>query len=173
MDTANQKNNEKGRRKLRFSVMDIVILLLVLAAVAGGVYRVVYAIEAERNQVEGPMYAVTFRIEDIHADTLQDIEGFDAVYLYDSGVRIGHIAMEKYDETDANRIALNTVEVFNKDGQTRVAAVGRMICTDAELRDGGLLVEGSEQYLMPGSELRVRTDRVVMTIRITEIVAHS
>jgi hypothetical protein len=55
----------------------------------------------------------------------------------------------------------------------RVTAKGCMFCTNATVAaGGGLRIGESGRVLVPGSELEIRTDRALLTIRITSINEH-
>ena len=55
-----------------------------------------------------------------------------------------------------------------------MTATGILICNNATVSaGGGLMVGDSGRYLTPGSVLEVRTDRVLMTIRITSVREHT
>ncbi|MBQ9152137.1 MAG: hypothetical protein IJX72_07790, partial [Clostridia bacterium] len=69
--------------------------------------------------------------------------------------------------------ALTITPAEGASGADRVTAKGCLICTNGTMTDGGLFVDGSGRYLTPGSELEIRTDRVYMTVRVTEIRTHS
>ena len=142
-------NHIMHKPKKRWSAMDTVILLLVLVAVAGLVYRVVYAARKDA-EADPTMYRVYFEVLETHENVLAEVEGFDAVYLYENDTRLGYIG-----------VYLDT-------------ATGILICNNATVSaGGGLMVGDSGRYLTPGSVLEVRTDRVLMTIRITSVREHT
>lgn len=159
----------RKRGKGRWSAVDTVILLLVLLAVGGIVYRVVYAIQAENEAANAPMYAVYFEVAETHTGVLAEVRGFDAVYLYENGAHLGYIAVYEDTLTGEYRVALTTTPV---EGTSDVTATGCMICTGGTLSGGSLLLSGSEQYLTPGGEVVVYTERALLTLRITEIRPH-
>jgi hypothetical protein len=172
MHTEKEKKRDKPTRKRDLSVVDILIVLLVLAAVAGIVYRVVDAARQSAAQGERPMYAVYFSVEETHKDVLAEIQGFDAVYDPEDGVKLGYIAAYEDTEEGGYKPALAIVPAVNATGRDRVTASGCFICTEGTMMNGGLLVDGDDRYLTPGTELSIRTDRVILTIRITEIRLH-
>lgn len=178
---ANEQQNGT-RARCKWSAMDTVILILIVAAVASVVGRVVYAYLQRGNGDETSIYTVDFDVADIREAVLQNVSGFDAVYLYESGARIGYIGVEESNgeqwvalypkdastEQDPERdasIAEETLPV--ETGST--AAQGSMICTGGDLEDGCLYLDAAGLYIAPGSELKVCTDRVVFTLRVTRI----
>ena len=166
-------NKKMNKPKKRWSAMDTVILLLVLVAVAGLIYRVVYAArkEAEADPV---MYRVHFEVLETHKDVLAEVKGFDAVYLYEDDTRLGYIGVYQDTATGEYTAALNVTPAQGATGSDRVTATGILICTDASpASGGGLWVGDSGRYLTPGGVMEVRTDRALLTVRITSIREHS
>ncbi len=165
-----QKTGREKRADRRgFSAVDAVIVLLVLAAVAGIVYRVVYAARHDRTEDRGGEYTVSFTVAELHQDALAEIRGGDTVYLCDNDIRLGYMAVYEDPESGERRVALTISPIGSDAGPDRAVAEGAMICTDGYYEGGSLLVGNSGVYLTPGSEVEVRTDRVLFTLRITEI----
>ena len=161
------------KKKMRWSAMDTLILLLILVAVAGLVYRVIYAARKEA-EVKPAMYRIYFDVMETHEDVLAEVEGFDAVYLYETDVRLGYIGVYEETATGEYVVALTTTPAPDATEADRVTASGVLICTDGvSVSGGGLRIGESGRYLTPGSVLEVRTDRVLMTIRITSVREHA
>lgn len=159
-----------SKPKKRWTVIDTVVVLLVLVAVAGLVYRVIYSARKDQEAETTP-YRVYFEVLETHKDVLAEVKGFDAVYLYEDDIRLGYIGVYQDTATGEYTPALT---VSPGEEMNYVTATGIMICNDATLAPGGgLRVEDSGRYLTPGSVLEVRTDRAILTIRITSIREHS
>ena len=177
----------RAGRQGRWSAVDAVIIILAVLCVASVIYRVVYAYNQrdKGTAVTQTLYDVTFEIEEVHRDVLACVSSFDALYLYDTGERIGYVGV--YQDSEGNtRIALT---VSGDDSRSRsgsesgenngssvspsdwVAANGCMVCVGGAMKDGCLPVDGSDLYLAPGSELTVCTERALFTLRITGITA--
>ena len=155
--------------KKRWTVIDTVVVLLVLLAVAGLVYRVIYTAYKD-TQKESTLYRVYFEVMETHEDVLAEVKGGDAVYSYEEDVRLGYVGV--YQDRTTGELTVLTTSHTEK--MNYVTATGFMVCNDATLAPGGgLRVEDSGRYLIPGSVLEVRTDRVILTIRITSIQEHS
>ena len=118
------------------------------------------------------MYAVYFSVEETHKDVLAEIRSFDAVYDPEDGVKLGYVAAYEDTEGEGYKPALAIVPAVNATGRDRVTATGCFICPEGTMMNGGLLVDGDDRYLTPGTELSIRTDRAILTIRITEIRVH-
>lgn len=168
MDMQTQTKQRKGR----WSAVDTVILLLILVAVAGLVYRMVYAARHEAA-AERTMYRVYFEVLETHEDVLAEVRGFDAVYLYENGVKLGYIGVYEDTATGEYTVALTPTPAEGATGDGRATATGCMVCTDGTLSGGSLLIGDSGRYLTPGSEVEIRTDRAFLTVRITAIREHS
>lgn len=161
-----QSNTPAARgRERRWSVIDTVILLLVLVAIAGIVYRIVITVTDDGSQ--GTRCQVYFEVEETHRDVVDGIQGFDEVYLLENDMLLGSIGATSVDPETGKGVAALTVQ--NVEGSDTATAVGCMVCRGTLTKGGSLLVGESGQYLSRGSVLTVRTDRVVMTIRITDI----
>ena len=165
-------NKMMNKPKKRWSAMDTVILLLALVAVAGLVYRVVYAARKDAES-DHAMYRVYFEVLETHENVLAEVEGFDAVYLYENDTRLGYIGVYQDTATGEYAAALNTTPAVGATSSHHVTATGILICDHATVSaGGGLMVGDSGRYLTPGSVLEVRTDRALMTVRITSIREH-
>ncbi len=172
MDTE-RKSRAKSGRKGHWSAVDTAVLLLALLAIAGIVYRVIYAAGQRTERGEAAMYAISFEVAETHADVLSEIKGFDSIYLTENNARLGYIGVYKEEGTDEYRVALTVSPAEGATDPDRVVARGTLICTDGILSDGSLLVSGSGIYLTPGSEIEVRTDRARITLCVTDISAHN
>lgn len=162
--------------KRRWSALDTVIVLLVLVALAGIVYRVVYTARQKGADTTATMYKVDFEVAATHADVLEEIQGAEAVYFCENDVCLGYIAISETDTGDFNA-ALVTAPALDEEGTPIPGfetATGSMICTDGTLSNGGgsLLVGASGLYLTPGSEVEVRTDRALLHLRVVKITPH-
>ena len=167
-----KKTEGKPSRKLRWSAVDTCILLLVLAVLGGLVYRVVDAALRDQNDGDRVMYAVYFTVEDTHKGVLGEVQGFEAVYDYEDGSKLGHIAAYEDPDTGEYAPVLTVKPAVDTANADYVSATGCMICTAATQKGGGLLVDGSGRYLTPGTTLMIRTDRALLTVRITDIRVH-
>jgi hypothetical protein len=167
-----KKTEGKAPRKFRWSAVDACILLLVLAVLGGLVYRVADAALRKQDDGERVMYAVYFTVEDTHKDVISEIRGFDAVYDYEDGTKLGHIAAYENPATGEYAPVITVKPAMNTANSDYVSATGCMICTNATENDGSLRVDGSGRYLTPGTTLMIRTDRALLTVRITEIRVH-
>lgn len=166
------RNNRTDKPKRRWTVVDTLILLLVLLSVAGLVYRVIYAMR--RESADPTLHSVYFEVLEVHEDVLAEVQGFDAVYLYENDVRLGYIGVHQDPVTGERSVFLDVAPAPGASGDDRVTARGCMFCANATVSaGGGLRIGESGRILVPGSVLEIRTDRALLTVRITSINGHS
>lgn len=173
-----------GKSKHRWTAVDTAILLLVVLAVAGLVYRVVDAYnEAKKaDKIEKTGYSIHFTVDEMQATVLNEINGGDVLYIREDGTVLGYIAMRTVTKNPgvSNAVQGNEPEVEMDKAMTArpiengtdpdaVTVEGVFICQDWTLVDGSLKSTDGNRYLTRGSVIEVRTDRAAMTIRITEI----
>ena len=188
------RKDSTGGGKRPWSAVDTLILILAAAAIASFVGRVIYAYRHRQSdeKTKNGTYSVQFTIENIHTESLGCIYAFDSVYLFDSGNLIGNIAMYESEDgvqqtalvaiasdSSADTAAMDVSETAEttdaSDGMehtsssAHTAAEGRLICSGSELKDGCLLLSDANIYITAGTELKVCTERVVFTLRVSDI----
>ncbi len=172
MDKKQNQATPRVGKKWRWSVIDTLILLLVLLAIGGAVYRVVITLQQGEEVSHHTIYEVYFTVESIHTDVLAEIDSFDAVYLYENDVKLGYIGAYQ-DSEGKTRPALKTAPTTDPYATDRVMIEeGCLICSAGTMTNGSLMITGTGYYLTRGSVLEIRTDRVLMTVRITDILEH-
>ncbi len=155
-------------------MLDIVIIFLLIVAVAGLAFRWVSNVrdtEAEANI--GEHYYVSFKVLETSRYVLEDLRGthtgsdddadlrYEAVYDAESGHFLGDLSM--------NTLMITSV-TEGADLPDRATATGKLLCMGTLEKDS-LRVQGSDRYLSVGTELKVRTERVVLTVQLTQIVS--
>ena len=153
------------KREARWSVIDTVILLLALAAIVGIVYRIVITVTDDGDA--GKRCQVFFEVSETHRETLSEIGAFDEVYLVENDMLLGSIGATSYDENTG--VGVPALTIVSVEDSELVTATGCMVCRGTVADDGSILVGETGRYLSRGSVLTVRTDRVLLTIRITDI----
>lgn len=161
-----QRTHVREKTRGRWSAVDVILILLVLAAVAGIAYRVYTVLSDKGEASNGRSYTVSFEVLPTHEDVLAEVEGFDALYLYENNSHLGYLPMFRNAETGE---ITGPLEIRPADGPDTVTATGCFICFNGTLSEGSLLVEGCGYYLTPGAEVTVCTERVMFTLRITGI----
>ena len=169
MESKQSNTSARRTRKGFWSAVDTLIVLLVLAAIAGIIYRIV--ITVTDDSMDGTVCEVYFEVQETHRDVLDEIRAFDTVYLRENDMRLGAIAARVKDDGTGNPVAALTPSYI--EGTETATATGCMVCRATVSSDGSILVEGTGRYLTRGSVLEIRTDRVVVTVKITDIKSSS
>lgn len=176
------------RENRRWTAVDTGILLLVLVAVIGLFYRVIWSYnqeKASRSEAK-TYYRIHFTVEEMQLSVFNEMEGGDMLYIREDGTPLGYIArrvVEGATESDASSeeasvtydkaMVPHHVDEIDGDPDTAVAKAveGVIVCTEWQLSDGSLINGQGDRLLTLGTTLDVRTDRAVMQIRITDIKA--
>ena len=170
------KTTNKVKKVPRFSVLDIVIVLLVVVAIVGVYFRY-NIIDIVTNAMDIKEYTVSYTIENIRAETPKKYVNIgDKMYFADSGDEFGTLIA-----ASENVVALSSdiaSETFvTADGKVvtspypmdkRVMATGRLNCEGKYSSDGRFLVNGLTHITM-GQYVDVKTEMVTVTIRIDNI----
>ncbi len=164
------RGGSRATGERRWSAADGVVLLLLLCALVSLVVRVVLAYIQRGDKVTPDLYDVTFEVTAVQRDILDNIEPFDAVYLYQDDTMLGYVGVY-LDEEGNQQVALIVEDNPDSTGSV-VSATGCIICTGGvQMDDGGLAVRNG-LYLAPGSVVDIRTDRALLTVRITSVSPH-
>lgn len=165
-----EKASEKAIRGhqtgARWTVIDTVIVLMVLLAIAGVVLRGVMDSGKDEAVADTGTYYVSFTVPEIHASVLEEIKAFEALYSYETGDLVGYVGV--YDD---GNISLRAVSPLTNGNGALVTAEGSMVCLEGTMKDGSLLVRGMDTYLTPGMSLTLCTERAVILVEISEIRA--
>ena len=166
-----------AKRSAHFNVIDAVIIILVIA-VALGIYSRFNVIETLWTGNETEKYAVSFSVEDIRSTTASYVDVGDKVYFADDNELFGTLMSES---ENVNALSItpaskyftdskgNVVEVFYP-SDTRIDVKGRIECMGYYNEEGGFCVDG-RKYIAPGQTVNVRTELVTVTLTITSIEA--
>ena len=171
-----QNKTEKTKKSPRFGILDAVIILLIVAVIAGVYFRyqLMDWITAQRNLRE---YNVTFAIDNIRYTTPNYINVGDEIY-FANGDTFGTLIEEsdgasniKLSITPASESFTENGEVFTlfyPNDESRVDVRGRIRCTGTFSADKGFLVNGST-YVAAGQVIRSQTELVTVDLRILSI----
>ena len=164
-----RKNADASGIKNRINVIDVLILLIVIACVAGlGVrFGNVGGLSSSDNL---EAYDVYFSVSNI-AYTSEDafVQG-DTVTLADSGVILGEFAgLETILPAEFfARDKSGNLIVVNYPESTRIDVTGRIV-SQGLMSDNGYLVGGTT-YVAPGTEYSVQSEHMDFVLKITNIV---
>lgn len=173
MDKKQELGRRKSARSCKWSPVDTVLIVLIVAALVGGVWRFVDANRHTAKETGRAMYEVYFEVVDTHEAVLDSIDGFDDVYLMENDAYIGKIPVYQDAQTGEYYPAITPVVGDVTEGEGCVVATGCLMAADVRETARGLLIGETGLYLTPGMCLEVRTDRAKLTLRVTEIVPHS
>ena len=174
------KKHETKEKKLapRFSVLDVVIILLVILSVVGIYFRynIVDLVSSARNLQS---FTVSYTIENMRSTTTECMDVGDKIYFADDGELLGSFISGLDNSGLFSSNAPATHSLTKSNGETinvpypdssRVDVQGRFVCEGRYSDDGSFLVNGV-RYMSEGEFVNVRTERVTVTLRIYDIAA--
>ena len=172
----NSKENVKKIKAPKFGVLDAVIILLVIVIVLSVYFRY-NIVQWLSNSNDIKEYMISYTIDDVRYTTPNYINIGDKVYFADSGDEFGTLVnvsenMGALSITPASEFFTdskgNIVEVFYPNSETRVSAIGKMVCNGRYSDDGSFLVNGST-FVASGQYIKINTPYTTVTIRIDGI----
>ena len=158
-----------SRKKFRFNVIDIILVLVILLA-AGGI--IVRAGIGEKISVSSKSEEVEIRflaLELDHAAGDFFIEG-DTAYNNSTGKKIGNISSEKTIVPAEKLITLADGTIIKTESldARKIDVRGGIITTGVFTEDGSFMLDGNT-CLVPGMTLSFHTDNIIVTTVVTEI----
>ena len=169
--------DQKIRKKSRIKALDIVIVLLIITSMLGVYFRysILDTLSGRKNLEE---YIVSFEIEKIKYTTDKYINIGDKVYFYDDGTELGTLIEEAENSNASLRVTKASV-LYAADTSTEVKeyaypentyiyASGRIKCIGRYSNEGGFLV-GGKKAVSPNDMIKIKTELVTVTIKITSI----
>ena len=166
----NQNNqNASQSMKLRFNVIDVLIVLIVLACVVGLIVR--FSNVGDFSSAESlKTYDVYFSVSNI-AYTAEDafVQG-DTVTLADSGAILGEFAgLESILPAEFfARDESGNLIVVNYPESTRIDVTGRIV-SHGVMTENGYLLNGTT-YIAAGTAYSVQSEHMDFVLEITNIV---
>ena len=165
----NKKQNPSTEMKLRFNVIDVIIVLIALSCVIGLILR--FGNVGGLSSMENfKTYDVYFSVSNI-AYTSEDafVQG-DTVRLVESGAVLGEFAgLESILPAEFfARDESGNLIVVNYPEATRIDVTGRIVSRGV-MSDNGYLLNGTT-YIAAGTEYAVQSDHMDFVLKITNIV---
>lgn len=161
-------SNENGKKR-RFNVVDAVIILLVIACIAGVVYRTFTLKSVDDNSRE---YTLYFEVEDIGSESVDYFKIGDTFRTSSGSAVIGTLK-----SFNVNGSAIGAYNDSGKpvyypadesgEGYARISVAGCISLT-GEMTNRGLLV-GSALYISPNCTLELVSEHISVTVRVTNI----
>lgn len=175
-----QKETEiKKRRFPKFGVLDAVIILLAIVIVAGVYFR--YNLFDKLNNAKNLKECfISFKTDEITTAISRELEKDDRIYFKNDGKTLGTLTVPSEEISVVIQEQPATHTVF-KDGKTYpdvqypqgmedslIYGTGTIRSDCSVSEDGTFLLNGS-LYLAPGQRYTVCTEKVTLTITITDI----
>lgn len=170
-----KRTKEEKRERPHFNVIDALILIL-LVAVAAGVYFRFNIIDLLKTSSADEKYAVSYSIENVRYTTPSYINVNDEVYFSADGKLMGTVISASENQGALN-ITPASKDFVSADGKieevfypedTRVSATGRILCVGSYDSSVGFCIDGTK-YISPGQTVEIYTDFVTLTVTVTAI----
>ncbi len=164
------------RRAFRGNLLDVVIILLLLAAVFSVGYRYYMSTQGVPDD-EQRQASVTFRVESALPTLASALAYADPIYSVNSGEQIGTLV--RHPSADTSPVLSTAAALLVEDGDgsyvrvehpsaERVDIEGVMSCRGTVTDRGVFLLEGVTE-LSPGQMLNVYTETTAFTLLIVDI----
>ena len=187
----NTQNKERAKKKFRINVFDILVIVLIIACIAGVVVRhtILERLESATSfaqyyvyfDAESVSYSSTVALENTHDDT----EGGNWVYLGDGITKVGYMTNGEGSSIENLTVTISDVYVKDADGKTVSAQYAdiekdkdritydvkdiRVKCEGFVSSDSGSFLLNGKIYIAPGTVLNVQTKYGDFTLKVTAI----
>lgn len=166
------ENNNVKKNAAHFNIIDLVIVIIVLACIAGVVFRHFSTKNVDNG--EAPEKAkISFLVNDVRYTSADFFIGGDTVYTEEEGIKLGEL-MKGFTITPAEDYVTdfngNTVKV-NYPENTRIDVRGAIL-SEGKWRDGSFFIDGNT-YIAAGRKLKVCTAHLTVTLIVTDVSAVS
>lgn len=157
-------------------MMDIVILLLILAAIVSIGYRYYLSREAADADLSDD-YAITFRAESVLPGVVNALQEGDVIYLSD-GEAFGVLGSADGAQNHSP-VVTEVATILTRDAQGNYVNVklpdasyldvqGVVECQGVENEDGTLLV-GGDRSVTPGQKITVHTEKATLVLTVMSV----
>ncbi len=172
--------NEQGNRrthKVRFNLLDGIIVLLVLLCIVGVCFRDAI-IDQLGFGVKLEQYRISFKIEDVDSKLPDFTSSGDKLYYSDS-VEAGALLAPPISEFASGALTVTPAAAYASDGNgnvvyvtypegTIVDAEGAFVCEGAYNQNGYFAI-GGEKLVTVGQQITLYTDTVTLNMTVTNI----
>ena len=168
MAQTEQKKGRKTDSRIRFNVIDLVIIVAILACIAGIYLRYnfgeQYGVEHQLEQ-----YEITFQVQNVRYTSADAFQEGDAVYLKTQGKLLGTV--QGIDSTTPSELIYTDLsgdirQIYYPEN-SRIDMEGRLLVSGV-MTDRGFMLDGNT-YLAPGAAYAVQTPRIDVSIVIADI----
>ena len=154
-----------GKKKLRFNILDLLIVAVVIICIAGVLLR--GGAETTDPKLETQTAIVTYKISNIQSASQHCFQEGDRIYSQtldcDMGYLVGKVSVTpavSYVEDDGVIIKVESVS-------DRIDLVGQFKC-EGKMSESGFSIGGS-QYIAPGMSTYAYLPNINATILITDV----
>lgn len=168
--------NKKSRR--RINVIDVIIIILVLALIATGVYKI-YSEMTGGQSGRQSNYIVTFECDAEYRSLISYLGSGEAIYFYSDGTILGYL----YDEPSDDKAVVyeivseadgETAEKGNDDPYIKVRLGGKLkLASNAVKATSGSYYSIEGKNISVGSTLNVYTMDALFTLTVKSIETDS
>lgn len=157
------------KRKIRFNIIDVLIIFLVVVSVVGIYFRnhIAEWIGIDTDLKE---YSVTFKVTGVRATSEKYFFAGERIYIDSPNMELGVIDGNCTFSPSETYITMEdgTVIAVPSPQSTYIDVVGNVKCRGAVRANDGFYLDGS-YLLTPGMTLKVHTERLDFTVTVTNI----
>ncbi len=153
------------KSKIKINVIDAVIILMILALVVVGIYRIYSAVTSDTSSHRSNTI-LTFECNVKYDDILKYLKEGDSVYLSSDKTLLGHL----YDKSSGGELdAVYMVDDANKSTESVTLRGAIMLNSDAVKMQNGDYYVLNGMNITVGSTIDVYTEMTQMTITVKDI----
>ncbi len=164
-----EANKKKKNSKMRFNIIDLVIVVLILACIVGVYLRSISVKDLDTEETLDTAQ-ISFLVQDIRYTSADFFIGGEKVYTKEDGLKIGEFMKGYFVITPAEDYVTdhkgNTVKVTYPEN-TRIDVKGKIL-SEGKWTDGGFLV-GGNTYIAAGKEMKICTSHITVTLVVTDV----
>ena len=155
----------ENRKKLKFNILDVAVIVLLAGALAGIMmrYSVIDRIGTTSASDEAQIEFVAVNLRDITVNAF--VEG-DVFYWKQNGIRVGSLESKTRDYTEV-MIHNSDFEIVKTYNDQRYDVTG-VLRASGSFTDDGFMLSGT-QYIGPGKEMVLQSKNITVTVTITAI----
>lgn len=162
------ETNGTKKGNARFNIIDLVIIVVAAACIAGVLLRHFSLKNADTGEV-AENARISFLVQNIRYTSADFFVGGDGVYCDDDGIKLGEF-MKGFTITPAEEYVTDyngkTIKV-NYPENTRIDVRGTIL-SEGKWRDGSFFVDGNK-YIAAGKNLTVHTAHITVTLVVTDV----
>lgn len=168
MALTDDKKQKKPGARGRFNIIDLVLLIALLACIAGIYLR--YAADRDLgSKQELDSYTLSFEVQNIRYTSADAFQADDAVYLRTDDTKIGTLlSLDSASPTEYLFFDLggNVKQTYYPEN-TRIDVTGRILA-EGRMTENGFMLNGNV-FLAPGRSYPIMTPHIDVNITITDI----